>query len=155
MIHEILPVGMLQCNCSIFGDEESREAIVVDPGDDIADIAALPEVNSVSFAAVDTYIHGQRAALRAIGYDADPLGVFASFIFAQVAGTVFLVPGGLGTFEASSVAMLTLFKVPVEAALTATLLLRGFTYWLPMEPGYWLSHREIKKKVPAAPARAA
>ena len=23
MIHEILPVGMLQCNCSIFGDEQS------------------------------------------------------------------------------------------------------------------------------------
>ncbi len=38
MIHEVLPVGVLQCNCSIFGDEESREAIVVDPGDDIAQI---------------------------------------------------------------------------------------------------------------------
>src|SRR5947209_4323152 len=30
MIHVILPVGMLQCNCSIFGDEITREAIVVD-----------------------------------------------------------------------------------------------------------------------------
>jgi hydroxyacylglutathione hydrolase len=38
MIHEILPVGMLQCNCSIFGDEQSREAIVVDPGDNIPQI---------------------------------------------------------------------------------------------------------------------
>jgi len=35
MIHEILPVGPLQCNCSIFGDEQSREALVVDPGDEI------------------------------------------------------------------------------------------------------------------------
>jgi glyoxylase-like metal-dependent hydrolase (beta-lactamase superfamily II) len=35
MIHEILPVGMLQCNCSIFGDEQSREAVVIDPGDEI------------------------------------------------------------------------------------------------------------------------
>ncbi len=35
MIHEILPVGMLACNCSILGDEASGEAIVVDPGDDI------------------------------------------------------------------------------------------------------------------------
>lgn len=33
MIHEILPVGRLACNCSIFGDESTREAIVVDPGD--------------------------------------------------------------------------------------------------------------------------
>jgi glyoxylase-like metal-dependent hydrolase (beta-lactamase superfamily II) len=38
MIHVILPVGMLQCNCSIFGDEVSGEAIVIDPGDDISTI---------------------------------------------------------------------------------------------------------------------
>jgi glyoxylase-like metal-dependent hydrolase (beta-lactamase superfamily II) len=41
MIHEILPVGMLQCNCSIFGDEQSREAIVIDPGDEIDNIQAV------------------------------------------------------------------------------------------------------------------
>jgi len=41
MIHEILPVGMLRCNCSVFGDEATREAIVVDPGDDIADVLAV------------------------------------------------------------------------------------------------------------------
>ena len=38
MIHEILVVGPLQCNCSILGDENSREAIVVDPGDNISRI---------------------------------------------------------------------------------------------------------------------
>src|SRR5208282_4778912 len=41
MIHEILPVGLLQCNCSIFGDEQSREAVVIDPGDEIASILAI------------------------------------------------------------------------------------------------------------------
>ncbi len=41
MIHEIFPVGPLQCNCSIIGDETSREAMVIDPGDDIEDILAL------------------------------------------------------------------------------------------------------------------
>jgi glyoxylase-like metal-dependent hydrolase (beta-lactamase superfamily II) len=41
MIHEILPVGPLQCNCSIIGDEASREAMVIDPGDDIDDVLAL------------------------------------------------------------------------------------------------------------------
>ena len=41
MIHEILPVGPLQCNCSIIGDEATREAMVIDPGDDVADILAL------------------------------------------------------------------------------------------------------------------
>ncbi len=35
MIHEIFPVGMLACNCSILGDEATGEAVVIDPGDDI------------------------------------------------------------------------------------------------------------------------
>lgn len=35
MIHEILPVGMLACNCSIVGDERTGEAVVIDPGDEI------------------------------------------------------------------------------------------------------------------------
>ena len=41
MIHEVLPVGALQCNCSILGDEASGEAIVVDPGDEVPRILAL------------------------------------------------------------------------------------------------------------------
>jgi hydroxyacylglutathione hydrolase len=41
MILETIPVGPLQCNCSILGDETSHEAIVVDPGDDIPRIMAL------------------------------------------------------------------------------------------------------------------
>lgn len=41
MIRETFPVGMLGCNCSILGDEASREAIVVDPGDDVPKILAL------------------------------------------------------------------------------------------------------------------
>jgi hydroxyacylglutathione hydrolase len=41
MIHEILPVGPLHCNCSVIGDEVTREAMVIDPGDDIEDVLAL------------------------------------------------------------------------------------------------------------------
>jgi len=41
MIHEILPVGPLQCNCSVIGDEGTREAMVIDPGDEIEDVLAL------------------------------------------------------------------------------------------------------------------
>ena len=43
MIHEILPVGWLQCNCSVLGDETTHEAIVVDPGDEIEKILAILE----------------------------------------------------------------------------------------------------------------
>lgn len=35
MLHEIFPVGPLQCNCSVIADETTREAMVIDPGDNI------------------------------------------------------------------------------------------------------------------------
>src|SRR6266567_4014340 len=38
MILETFPVGLLQCNCTLLGDEEAGEAIVVDPGDEIGRI---------------------------------------------------------------------------------------------------------------------
>jgi hydroxyacylglutathione hydrolase len=38
MILESFPVGPLRCNCTILGDEVTREAIVVDPGDNIPEI---------------------------------------------------------------------------------------------------------------------
>ena len=41
MIHVCMPVGPLQCNCSILGDELSHEAIVVDPGAEVARIVAI------------------------------------------------------------------------------------------------------------------
>jgi hydroxyacylglutathione hydrolase len=38
MILESFPVGPLRCNCIILGDEMTREAIVVDPGDNLPEI---------------------------------------------------------------------------------------------------------------------
>lgn len=41
MIHKVFPVGPLQCNCSIIGDEQTRDAMVIDPGDQIEDILKI------------------------------------------------------------------------------------------------------------------
>jgi len=38
MIIETFPVGQLQCNCTILGDEATSEAIVIDPGDEVGRI---------------------------------------------------------------------------------------------------------------------
>ena len=38
MIFESFPVGPLACNCSLLGDEQTHEAIVIDPGDEVARI---------------------------------------------------------------------------------------------------------------------
>jgi hydroxyacylglutathione hydrolase len=40
VILETFPVGPLQCNCTVLGDEASGEAMVVDPGDNIPQILA-------------------------------------------------------------------------------------------------------------------
>jgi len=41
MIHEVFPVGMLACNCSILGDESTGDAIVIDPGDQIDQVLKI------------------------------------------------------------------------------------------------------------------
>src|ERR1700726_1745619 len=41
LIHLALPVGILQCNCTIIGDPLTREALVIDPGDEISRIMDL------------------------------------------------------------------------------------------------------------------
>jgi hydroxyacylglutathione hydrolase len=40
LLRETFPVGPLRCNCTLLANLESREAIIVDPGDEIADILA-------------------------------------------------------------------------------------------------------------------
>ena len=72
MIHEILTVGALQCNCSIFGDESTHEAIVIDPGDggDVNRVLAVLTRNGLKLKAiVITHAHidhiGGAAKLKA------------------------------------------------------------------------------------------
>lgn len=82
--------------------------------------------------------------LYAIGQDVSFLVVFPSFVVASMVATLGPVPLGLGTFEATCVAMLSMLGMRLEAALTATLLLRGFSLWLPMFPGLWLAKRGLR-----------
>ena len=48
MIHEILPVGPLRCNCSVIADESTREAMVIDPGDNIEEILSISGKHGLS-----------------------------------------------------------------------------------------------------------
>jgi len=58
MVIETFPVGPLQCNCSILVDDETRRAIVIDPGGDFDNIRARLEKNGASVAAiVHTHTH--------------------------------------------------------------------------------------------------
>jgi len=88
LIHEVVPVGLLQCNCSILGDRSTGEAIVVDPGDEVDRILGVIARHKLKLRAiVSTHTHidhvGGLALLhRATGapvliHDAD-LGLYRS-----------------------------------------------------------------------------
>jgi len=48
MIHEIFPVGPLDCNCSVVGDEQTHEAMVIDPGDNIEKVIAVLQQHNLT-----------------------------------------------------------------------------------------------------------
>jgi len=69
LILEHFPVGPLQCNCVIIGDEQTKSAIVVDPGDDLEQIVdALKRHELKVKAIIATHAHidhvGALAALK-------------------------------------------------------------------------------------------
>jgi len=52
IIHEILPVGMLQCNCHIIGDPKTCDALVIDPGDDAERILEIIQRHKLRVTAI-------------------------------------------------------------------------------------------------------
>ncbi len=58
MIVRTFPVGLLQCNCSVIGDPGTKDAIVVDPGDDVDTVlAALREEGLRCRVILNTHTH--------------------------------------------------------------------------------------------------
>lgn len=83
------------------------------------------------------------ALIAALGTRAAPAGVFASFMMSTLLRLAGALPGGLGTFDAASVLTLRLMGVQLPVALSATLLFRGFAFWLPLAPGLWFARRYV------------
>lgn len=83
--------------------------------------------------------------LLAIGAPARLEAVFTCFMISSVVRSLSIfVPGGLGIFDAASVIMLESFGTPMAAALSATLLFRGLSFWAPMVPGVLIARRVVK-----------
>ena len=81
------------------------------------------------------------ALIESLGERAELAGAFVSFMIASLVRSMGLVPGGLGTFEASAVVTLHMTGTRLSVALAATLMFRGLTFWLPMAPGLWYARR--------------
>ena len=121
------------------------EAIASAPSDLLRDPVLMVKTTALQLAIFMLDAATLYVMLRALAQEASLLAAFASFMVADVVATVGPIPLGLGVFEGAAVAMLNMTGISVEAALAATLLLRGLTFWLPMLPGLWLVRRELGK----------
>src|SRR5581483_6575596 len=91
------------------------------------------------------------AALRAVGAGPRPSLVLLAYTAAEVLALVPATPGGLGFVEAGLVGTLRLPSVPASDALTATLLYRIVSFWLPLPAGgvaYGLFRRSYVRERP-------
>ena len=84
-------------------------------------------------------------ACQAIGVPVAFWVAFCGFSIGAIVAMIAPSPLGLGTFEAGTTGMLVVLGMPLEAALSATILLRGFTFWLPMLPGVWIARHEVSR----------
>ena len=86
-----------------------------------------------------------QACLFALGHSTGYSTSFIALVGASILAALAPIPMGLGSFEAGSTAMLSLLGVPLPAALAGTLLLRGFTLWLPLLPGLVLMRGSFRR----------
>lgn len=72
-------------------------------------------------------------------------GVAVVFLVANAAGSAVPSPGGVGAIEAALSGALTIAGMPADKALSAVLLFRLVTFWLPVLPG-WLCFTHLTRK---------
>ena len=84
--------------------------------------------------------------IHSLGAAAPADAVFASFMISSLVRTMGVVPGGLGTYEAASVLTLRLVGISLPVALSATLIFRGLSFWIPMLPGLWFSRSMVEPR---------
>ncbi len=106
-------------------------------------IGELTLLNCAVFALDGLTMH---FCLYALGVHASFSAAFSAFIMASIVVTLGPIPMGLGSFEAVSIGMLRATGVPFEAALSATLLFRGYTLWVPLIPGMFAARRQLKHR---------
>jgi len=118
------------------------QAMAAAPAEILRDRWLLLQTSVLQFAIVALDAATLDVMLHAVGHALAPAAVFASFTMSSLIAILGIIPGGLGLFEGGAVAMLRWFDVPVEVGLAATLLLRAWTFWLPMAPGMWITRHE-------------
>ena len=91
------------------------------------------------------YIGALAASVQAFGGGPGIVLVGAVYLGASAIAAAAPSPGGLGAIEAASIAGLTGVGMPAGPAVSAVLLQRLATYWLPVAPG-WLCWRVLQRR---------
>ncbi len=91
------------------------------------------------------YIAGLAASVQAFGGGPGLVVIGAVYLAAAALAAAAPTPGGLGAIEAALVAGLTGVGMQPGPAVSAVLLYRLATYWLPVLPG-WLSWRSLQHR---------
>lgn len=136
--------------CELF--EMIKEA----PTSLVRDLGLIGELTALNGAVFVLDGLTMQICLFALGVNV-PFGIaFGAFIMASIVVTLGPIPMGLGSFEAVSIGMLRAMGVPFEAALSATLLFRGYTLWVPLIPGMFAARRQLWriKRRPSATKRS-
>ena len=90
------------------------------------------------------YIGGLAASVAAFGTSASIVQVGAVYLVASLIAAASPTPGGLGAIEAATIAGLTGIGISSGPAVSAVLIYRLATYWLPVLPG-WYSWRLLQR----------
>jgi glycosyltransferase 2 family protein len=91
------------------------------------------------------YIGALAASVQAFGGGPGIAVIGAVYLGAAAVAAVAPTPGGLGALEAAMVAGLTSAGLAAGPAVSAVLLSRLATYWMPIAPG-WLSWRVLQRR---------
>jgi len=92
------------------------------------------------------YILCLASSVRAIGVAAVPVAsIGVVYLTGSALGSIVPTPGGLGAVEAAMSAGLTAAGVPGPKAVTAVLLFRTVTFWLPVPAG-WLAMHFLQRR---------
>jgi undecaprenyl-diphosphatase len=90
------------------------------------------------------YVGGLVASVAAFGASASIAQVGAVYLIASFIAAASPTPGGLGAIEAATIAGLTGIGISSGPAVSAVLVYRLATYWLPVLPG-WYSWRLLQR----------
>jgi undecaprenyl-diphosphatase len=92
-----------------------------------------------------SYVGALVASVEAFGGGASIAKIGAVYMAAAVVATATPTPGGVGGYEAAAIAGLTGIGISSGAAVSAVVISRLATYWLPVAPG-WVCWRVLQRQ---------